>query len=625
MYSNSKNKILLNNNNKFINYNIKSNELLDYWQLFFFNKYIYSFFNSFLKKGKKELTLRLIYLVLINLKKKTFLPSIVLLKSILLNFKLFFKINETKFKRKKYYNIIYLSSSNQIKYSIKNLTKYFNEISNNDDYMDKSETLVNKLTYFFLNLFFKTREIYGDYLISLINNQINIKRVLSISNDSVKSTNRKEDELKLKKKLYLKKKVNKKIKIIKTKRKEKKFENTKDFNNNNIININNKLEEYFKLNKFNKISLNNIQLNPFFKNVNTLKKKIIFFFLENELINLYYLTESLYNLIFKLTSNYSYFIYKKLNGRLNNKLRLTSNYLYNINKSNNNINKFNSSYRKIKPLKINFFISWIFIFIFKLDVESVTNLSGNNKFKIQPIIFNKFNYNYLNDINKYNEKIFLGNYNYKYIINYNKLNKYLNNKKKLHLKIKKFLINRLFKFFKLLNRKNVKLLNKKKVKLFNKKDIKKFNKKNIKKFSLEDVRKFSVKDYHENLKYLKKYYMNDPLINRAVTTIENINKLNNIKKFRRGHNKKKNKFNNYKTHKYNFKKTVLGKKNKLIFRSIMPFTRKHYLNILGTNILFYIINFLKKLKYINNSINISKNNKIVNYYSQPRITINYIN
>jgi hypothetical protein len=129
----------------------------------------------------------------------------------------------------------------------------------------------------------------------------------------------------------------------------------------------------------------------------------------------------------------------------------------------------------------------------------------------------------------------------------NKFNNYFNNKKKLHLKIKKFILNQLNKFFKKNN------------------NIKKNNK-------IDTIKK-----------------------KRAVI------------------------------HQHYLKKIALDKRNKLIFKKVMPTTRKHYFTKLGGNILFFIIYFLKKIKYINSSVNISKNNKIVNYSMQPRVTIDYIN
>src|SRR5690554_1835325 len=188
-------------------YTLFENRLINYWQLFFYNKYLYSFFNTFCREGNRSFTLKLIYLLLTNLKKKASIPPILILKSVILNFKQFVKVNVKKFKRRRYYSITYLSYEHQVKQSISNLVRYFYLVSRKS----RVESLVEQLTYFFLSLFLKTKSFYGRYMHSMSDYN---RRVQNLVDDAKEVLSKKRKRLARIKNKYVRKRLKAKRKLL---------------------------------------------------------------------------------------------------------------------------------------------------------------------------------------------------------------------------------------------------------------------------------------------------------------------------------------------------------------------------------------------------------------------------
>lgn len=143
--------------------NLSSGIIVDnlwkYWQLQSQDKYISTFINCFLKRGKKYQSFKLFQNLLKIIKDKIMLPPVFVLQSALLNYKNIIRIRTIQFKKKKFYKFTILDSDRQVHASIKYLSKRFNS------YQDRSENdLVECLAIFILNLFFKTPIVYGSFL-----------------------------------------------------------------------------------------------------------------------------------------------------------------------------------------------------------------------------------------------------------------------------------------------------------------------------------------------------------------------------------------------------------------------------------------------------------------------------
>jgi ribosomal protein S7 len=134
--------------------------LFNYWSLLFYNKYLYYFFNCFLQRGKKQLAIKLVYFLLYILKKKTMISPILVLQSALLNYRHILQLRVIKYKRKKIFSYLLLSLNKQVKVSIKYLAKQFSSFNVNSS----KYTLIERLSIFILNLFFKTPLIFGRFL-----------------------------------------------------------------------------------------------------------------------------------------------------------------------------------------------------------------------------------------------------------------------------------------------------------------------------------------------------------------------------------------------------------------------------------------------------------------------------
>jgi ribosomal protein S7 len=134
--------------------------LFNYWSLLFYNKYLYYFFNCFLQRGKKQLAIKLVYFLLYILKKKTMISPILVLQSALLNYRHILQLRVLKYKRKKVFSYLLLSLNKQVKVSIKYLAKQFSSFNVNSS----KYTLIERLSIFILNLFFKTPLIFGRFL-----------------------------------------------------------------------------------------------------------------------------------------------------------------------------------------------------------------------------------------------------------------------------------------------------------------------------------------------------------------------------------------------------------------------------------------------------------------------------
>jgi ribosomal protein S7 len=141
-------------------YSTIKHSLFNYWSLLFYNKYIYYFFNCFLKQGKKSMAIKLVYLLLMNLKKKTMISPILVLQSALLNYRHILKLNIIQYRRKKIFSYILLSLNKQVKISIKYLAAQFASFN----LSTSKYSLVDRLSIFILNLFFRTPLIYGRFL-----------------------------------------------------------------------------------------------------------------------------------------------------------------------------------------------------------------------------------------------------------------------------------------------------------------------------------------------------------------------------------------------------------------------------------------------------------------------------
>jgi ribosomal protein S7 len=134
--------------------------LFNYWSLLFYNKYLYYFFNCFLQRGKKQLAIKLVYFLLYILKKKTMISPILVLQSALLNYRHILQLRIIKYKRRKIFSYLLLSLNKQVKVSIKYLAKQFASFNVNSN----KYTLIERLSIFILNLFFKTPLIFGRFL-----------------------------------------------------------------------------------------------------------------------------------------------------------------------------------------------------------------------------------------------------------------------------------------------------------------------------------------------------------------------------------------------------------------------------------------------------------------------------
>jgi ribosomal protein S7 len=141
-------------------YSTVKHSLFNYWSLLFYNKYIYYFFNCFLKQGKKSIAIKLVYLLLINIKRKTMISPILVLQSALLNYRHILKLKIIQYKRKKIFSYILLSLNKQVKISIKYLAAQFASFNISTN----KYSLVDRLTIFILNLFFRTPLIFGRFL-----------------------------------------------------------------------------------------------------------------------------------------------------------------------------------------------------------------------------------------------------------------------------------------------------------------------------------------------------------------------------------------------------------------------------------------------------------------------------
>ncbi len=141
-------------------YSTIKHSLFNYWSLLFYNKYIYYFFNCFLKQGKKSIAIKLVYLLLISIKKKTMISPILVLQSALLNYRHILKLKIIQYRRKKIFSYILLSLNKQVKISIKYLAAQFASFNISTN----KYSLVDRLSIFILNLFFRTPLIFGRFL-----------------------------------------------------------------------------------------------------------------------------------------------------------------------------------------------------------------------------------------------------------------------------------------------------------------------------------------------------------------------------------------------------------------------------------------------------------------------------
>jgi ribosomal protein S7 len=141
-------------------YSVIRNSLFNYWSLLFYNKYLYYFFNCFLQRGKKQIAIKIVYYLLYVLKRKTMISPILVLQSALLNYRHILKLRIIKYKRKKIFSYLLLSLNKQVKVSIKYLAKQFSSFN----ISSTKYTLVERLSIFILNLFFRTPLIFGRFL-----------------------------------------------------------------------------------------------------------------------------------------------------------------------------------------------------------------------------------------------------------------------------------------------------------------------------------------------------------------------------------------------------------------------------------------------------------------------------
>lgn len=314
-----------------------SNYFINFLQLFFFNKPLYSFFNVFCKNGKKGLTLKLVLLLLSNLKSKTSISPIIILKSVILNNKFFFKVNETKFRKRAFYSVSYLDLGHQVSFSVGSLNRYLKEIVSSSQ-----SDLVDTLSNFFLSFFFKDDFLYKDYIRRIIIMNENINQVFS-NLDRRKNRFKSTRLMEKSNRLYLN------TLFGKHKVDEDKFTTTKDIQLANtsrnlpeLYNNSKKKSRYNKKNEFTynskdkgnlKVdygiykydnmdsSLNNfslvdndfsndpiehldladIKINQYFKNYSNLKNKIIYFFLTEQFSHFYTVFNSIYTKIFNST------------------------------------------------------------------------------------------------------------------------------------------------------------------------------------------------------------------------------------------------------------------------------------------------------------------------------------
>lgn len=328
-------------NSYILNKNINSNNyFINFLQLFFFNKPLYSFFNVFCRNGKKGLTLKLVLLLLANLKSKTLISPIIILKSVILNNKLFFKVNETKFKKRSFYSVSHLDLGHQVSYSIGNLNRYLKEIT-----LDAQHDLVDTLSNFFLSFFFKDNSIYKNYINKIVVMNESINEVFS---DLEEHSNRYNSVNKLDR-LYVNTLLSKykgkgtdllvvneeglqntaeNLPVSRNRKKlgyvgrskhrikhtidegKSNFEIGSDiygYNNlehslNNLSLVDNDLNS----DPIGHLDIADININQYFKNYSSLKNKIIYFFLCRQLNNLYYLIESVYSRLFNLTMDSIY-------------------------------------------------------------------------------------------------------------------------------------------------------------------------------------------------------------------------------------------------------------------------------------------------------------------------------
>lgn len=328
-----------------------NNHFLSSLQLFFFNKTLYSFFNTFCRNGKKGLTLKLVLLLLNSLKYKTLLSPILILKSVILNNKFFFKVNETKFRRRTFFSVSHLDPEHQISYSIGSLNRYLKRVV-----FDDQSDIVDTLTKFFLSFFLKDDHVYKDYINDIINSNQSINEVFSdLDEFEDRSISKSNFNNKNTGKIYLNtlfnsyvNKIPKKIsngsitlgnvdrtndigqnvndsvvnmnsskhnrkKVLDNTRKSKGKSKTvvdlshkEQYNNNfnvfdlNGINISYGNEDFIGT-SLEYLDISDIKLNQYFKNYGNLKNKIIYYFLSNQLSSLYLLMESVYNYIFNFT------------------------------------------------------------------------------------------------------------------------------------------------------------------------------------------------------------------------------------------------------------------------------------------------------------------------------------
>ena len=198
-------------------YNSIRYSLFNYWSLLLYNKYIYYFFNCFFKKGKKNIAIRLVYLLLITLKKRTMISPILVLQSALLNYRHILKLRIIKYRRKQFVSFILLSLNRQIQISIKHLSKQFSSFNLNTN----KYSILEKLVVFVLNLFFKTPLVFGKYLqqIAEIHKLIDESR----SKGKRKYKGRNKRKRRRRRKRYSKFKGKIKFKFLRNKKLRKKF------------------------------------------------------------------------------------------------------------------------------------------------------------------------------------------------------------------------------------------------------------------------------------------------------------------------------------------------------------------------------------------------------------------
>ena len=321
-----------------------NNHFINSLQLFFFNKTLYSFFNTFCKNGKKGLTLKLVLLLLNNLKHKTLLSPIVILKSVILNNKFFFKVNETKFRRRTFFSVSHLDPEHQVNYSIGSLNRYLKQVVSNDN-----SDIVDTLTKFFLSFFLKDEHVYKDYINDIIETNQSINEVFSdLDEFEDRLIPKSDNNIKNSGKLYLNtlfskylnkmpkkisddsitlinadKNIKQNINNVKN-NKKKNLDNTRkprgkneikniidsDYvgkysNNSNIFDLNGINVTYdngdFIGTSLEYLDISDIKLNQYFKNYNNLKNKIIYYFISDQLSSLYLLMESVYSYVFNFT------------------------------------------------------------------------------------------------------------------------------------------------------------------------------------------------------------------------------------------------------------------------------------------------------------------------------------